>query len=559
MNVAEYIAAFLVKNNVKHIFGYAGSAMLKILEEIMNTGKLEYHQNFHEQAASFCADAYARVSGMVGVALVTSGPGAVNSLAGIADAYFDSVPLIVISGQDYSHNILGDNGKVRQIGFQDLDIVSVASPITKYAKLISDPEEILYELEKAYHIATTGRKGPVLLDVPIDIQFKEMEESKLKHYEKATETISVQLKDIDLVYNTLQEAKRPVVLAGGGIRLASAEEELESFVQRTTIPVIATLNGVDAYYQKYGFSGLYGHTYANMALYNADTILVFGARIGQRQIGKIAEEYTQAKKIVQVDIDENELGRAVPKAIGVKADLKEFLTALNKRMDIGPNLGLKDWNICLNNKKKELYYRDEVNKEGLDPVRFIKEISEMIPENAVITADVGQNQMWVNQGLLLKKGQRVLNSSGYGSMGFSLPAGIGASYVQSKPVVLAFMGDGGFHMNMQELEYLKLHRPNVKCIVFNNNTLGMMREVQKRYYREHYYGSNIQDFQCPNLRLLAETYGLDYLYIEKQVDTVAFGKALENDKPYLIECRIQFDSELINRYDELQELPVNFA
>lgn len=554
MNVAEYLASFLVKKNIEHVFGYTGSAMLKILDEIMQTGKIAYHQNFHEQAASFCADAYARVSKGIGVILVTSGPGAINALGGIADAYFDSVPMLIISGQDYSYNIIKDKGHVRQVGFQDLDIVSVVRPITKYARLLVNPQDIAYELEKAYDIANTGRKGPVLLDIPIDVQFKELDENCLRYYKIKEKVTSISNQEIDFVHEALINAKRPVILAGGGIQSANASEELDMLIEKINIPVVVTLNGIDAYSQKYGFTGLYGHSYANIALVNADLVLILGARMGQRQVGKKPEEYTGAGKIIQVDIDENELGRELYQTIGIKADLKAFLQALLDTFQNKSQINYSEWNLALKKWKKELYARDEVNKEGIDPVAFIKKISNMIPEGAIITADVGQNQMWVNQGLTIKKKQRVLNSSGYGSMGFSLPAAIGASYANNVEIILAFMGDGGFHMNIQELEYLKIHRSNIKCIIFNNNTLGMMREVQKRYYWEHYYGSNIQDFQCPNIGLLAQAYNLKYLCIEREIDFRAFYSALNDKEPYLIECKIQFESELINRYDEFAEL-----
>lgn len=549
MNGAEFIVDTLVRNGIKDVFGYSGSAMLKIMDTMIESGKIHFIQNFHEQASAFAADAYSRVKGEMGCVLATSGPGTINILGGIADAYYDSIPLLAITGQDYSNNVTRKNG-VRQNGFQDLDIVSVSKPITKYSVLISSIDDLAFELEKAIWIANEGRKGPVLVDVPIDIQFAEMPLSP-RHFRKPLAEYCVPASVLNEFNHMLSLSRRPVILAGGGIRLANAVDELKKFTEYTKIPVVATLNGIDCGLPIYGFSGLYGQTYANRVIYNADYLFVLGARMGQRQVGKKLEDYTLAK-IVHVDIDSNELGRALEEEVSIVSDLKVFLNAYNKEFLTKENAYTceKGWLSQIEEWKSSLYTRNELN-EGLDPVNFVRKLAQMLPEESIMTADVGQNQMWVAQGLEMGRGLRVLNSSGYGSMGFSLPAAIGASIAHPQNVVCAFMGDGGLHMNIQELEFLKLHHPNVKCIVFNNNTLGMMREVQKLYYNNHFYGSNIEVFQSPDLEKLADAYGVSYVCIESINDLDVLSAVFEKEDSYIIDCRIQFESLLINRYDEL--------
>ncbi|MBR1604558.1 MAG: HAD hydrolase-like protein [Alphaproteobacteria bacterium] len=541
ITVAGYIAKFLKGHKINHIFGFQGSAMLKMLDEIVDEG-IEYVQNFNEQASGFGADAYARING-IGAAIATSGPGAVNLIGGIANAYFDSVPLIFITGQDYSTGILANNG-ARQNGFQDMDIVSMVRPITKYAVLLDKPENVRYELEKAYYFATTGRKGSVLIDVPIDVQFKEIDETLLKGFEKPLQDGNDYR--ISEIIKLLKASSRPVVLAGGGIRGADAVAEFREFANKTHIPVIATLNGIDTIENLVGFSGLYGNSEANLAIKNADLIIALGARFSLKQIGKKKEQYNLSAKIIHVDIDEAEINRTFMKEdVSVIADLKGFLKAINQQKI---KLEIKNWLAQVQTWQN--LYKDMVvcSLKGVDPVKLVREIAEYADNNAVFTADVGANQMWVAQGLRLKAEQRLLNSAGFGAMGYSLPAGIGASY--RAPEVISFTGDGGLQMNLQELNTLALRRNNVKCVVFNNNNLGLMRDVQLRYYNNHFYGNNDKEFSCPDLEKLAEAFNLGYISIATENDFVNLKEVFECNEPYIIDVRIDKDTIPLNRYDD---------
>ena len=546
MVVAEYIAEFLVKKGVRHVFGYDGGAILKLLDSFIATGKIAYVQNYHEQASAFSADAYGRLSGNIGIALATSGPGATNLITGIANAQLDSVPTLFITGQDYAANALMKNG-ARLNGFQDLDIVSVVKPITKYATALYDPNKVREEMEKAFYYAQSGRPGAVLLDIPIDVQFKEIDPLTLTGFTPLEETRDYsQLPDI---IREIKDAKRPVVLAGGGIHLGGAAKELKDFIERTQIPVINTTNGLDAIEGAYSFAGLHGNTFSNLAVQNADLMIVLGARMGQRQVGKKPENYTSAK-VVHIDIDTSELGRVMPQTISIQSQLKPFLIEMNAKLR-GENLpDFTAWHHQIQDWETRFAEMAHMNKEGIDPVRAVKTLSAYFADDAVITNDVGQNQMWVCQAFRKKGTQRLLNSTGLGSMGYSLPAAIGAVFACPGQQIICFTGDGGLQMNIQELMLVGQRQLPIKCIVFNNNTLGMMREVQKRYYNANYFGACLEDFMCVDLQKIADAYHLNYIRLDDESQIPLLQEALKDGKPYLVDMRIMFDSQLSNRYDE---------
>lgn len=547
MNVAEYITEFLIKNNVKHIFGYQGGAILKLVDTMVESG-IEYFQNYHEQASAFCADAYARVNGDLGVAISTSGPGATNLVTGIANAYFDSIPTLFITGQDYTTNIKKP-GNARQDGFQEVDIVSLVKPITKYAVTIMKAEDVKYEFEKAVYYAKSGRPGSVLVDVPIDIQFKEVDADKLKSFIPPVE--EYYKSGVDKVIEILKNASNPVVLVGGGVRLSGAVSEFEKFIAKTKIPVVSTLNALDCYFDAYSFSGLYGNTHSNLIINNADVLLVLGSRLGLRQVGKFKENYTSAK-IIQVDIDINEKNRSLETDLFIHDNLKYFLNELINNAEKESFPDYSDWKKKADEWKEKYSKNTYVNDDGIDPVEFVSKVGEYFDENAIITSDVGQNQMWVAQGFCPKRGQRLLNSSGHGAMGFSLPAAIGVKIAKPDAQVIAFTGDGGLQMNMQELLTVAHKNLNIKCIVLNNNTLGMMREVQSRYFDSRFYGAYERDFVCADLEMLAKAFGMDYLKVSQKSEIENIKNILKNDRPTIVDLRICSNSKLLNRYDEAE-------
>ena len=549
MNVARFVANFLIEKKVKHVFGYQGGAILKLVDEFVGTGQIEFIQNYHEQASAFGADAYSRISGEIGVALATSGPGATNLITGIVNANLDSIPTLFITGQDYTANITKQNGS-RQNGFQDLDIAKIVAPVTKYSTLVTDPDSIKYELEKAYFYATSGRPGATLLDIPIDVQFAEIDEHNLVGFNAPIEE-----RDTDFQFEKVKEAleasARPLVLVGGGVRLANSVELVRRFCSKTNIPVITTLNGLDVFEGNFGFAGLYGNTAANMAAQNADLILVFGAKLGQRQVGKNPEKYTEAK-IIHIDIDEAELGRVFANEIAIQSHLSDFLSNLLEKLHLIQMKQLDEWVGKIELWRKKYHVNAKLNEVGLDPVDVVERVSQYFNVDTIITNDVGQNQMWVSQAFKVRGNQRLLNSVGLGSMGYSLPAAIASKILNPEKQVICFTGDGGLQINIQELMLVSQKKIGVKCIVFNNKTMGMIREVQIRYYDGNYYGANEDEFSCVDLKKLANAYNLSYAKVDEISDISKLENLLTNDEPCVIEVSIDIDSKLTNRYDESQ-------
>lgn len=553
MNVAEYIAQFLVSKKVRHIFGFQGGAVLKIIDEAIKTGQIRYIQNYHEQASAFSADAYARVSGNIGVAVATSGPGATNLITGIANAQLDSIPTLFITGQEYSSRLKKVDG-IRTNGFQDLDIVSVVQPITKYAVSVMDAQKIAYELEKAFYLATTGRPGAVLIDIPIDIQFETLHVAQLIHFQEEGPLASLKPTQEALtdVMTLLKTAKRPLILCGGGIHLAGAKALLQELVTRTKIPVTVTLNGLDSYPEAIGFSGLYGNVASCLSVFHADVLVVLGARLGQHQVGKSKALFTRAK-VIHVDIDPLELGRSIEEHISIRACLKSFLIAAIKAVTEQPLPNYQPWRQQISLWQNRYPEEQAPKILGLSPLSLVKKAQHYLGEGAIICSDVGQNQMWLAQAISLKKNQRLLNSSGLGSMGYALPAAIGAKYCTPEAVVVAFMGDGGFQMNLQELQLILLQQLDIKIIVLNNNTLGLIKTTQDKYYQERHFGCSQPDYGAPDLQKIAAAYQLPYWKLTKETDLHLLAEAFATKGAVLIEAIIHPNFPLKTRH-EMQDI-----
>ncbi len=546
MNVAAYIADFLVRQNVRHVFGVQGSAIAKVIDEMVLTGKIEYIANYNEQGAAFCADGYSRTTENLGVAVATSGPGATNLVTGIANAQMDSIPTLFITGQEHSVTVARDNG-ARQNGFQDLDIVSVVRPITKYAVMVTDEKRIRYEMEKSCWSARSGRPGAALIDIPLDIQFKEIDPDELESFIPPQEEKPEF--NVAPVIEKIKEAKRPVILIGGGVRLGHAVEEVRAFAGKTNIPLVSTVNALDVAEIGYGFAGVHGNLYANLAVNNADLILIFGARLGQQHVGKKPDVYTTAK-IIHVDIDPCELGRVFKDEYKVRADLKTFLLELNARIASVPLPDYASWHAHIREWRIKYHAAAYLNPGHLEPVQVVEALLPMLTRDAVLACDVGQNQMWVAQGFDVKGGQRLLNSCGHGSMGYALPAAIGSKIAFPDRQTLALMGDGGLQMNVQELMLVSLKRLGVKCIVFNNNALGMIRSVHVKYYKDNFTGVNNKDYTCVDLEKLAAAYEIGYRRVSVLDDVATLKPVLADDNPYIIEIVVTSDSQLSNRYEE---------
>ena len=510
IKISDYIIEFLLSKNINKTFGYIGGAIAHIYHSIDKYKEMEIINCIHEQGAGFAAEGYARITGKSGVAFATSGPGATNLITPIGSCYFDSVPTMFITGQVNTYEYKYDK-PVRQIGFQETDIVSIIKPIVKYAVMVDKVEDIRYELEKAYYLSQEGRKGPVLVDIPMNIQRTEVDISSLKSFFDSNEYFELEnnkkeKNNVDEVINLLKESKRPIVLIGGGVRLSNANVELLNYVEKYSIPVVYSLMGKDAISEDYkynlGLIGSYGNRYGNLALANSDLILVLGSRLDTRQTGTSLDTFAREAKIIQVDVDKNELGSKIKIDIEINSDVKDFIATLNK-YEI--NIDTTEWLKKLKEYKNKFSSIVGIDNNLKIPNYVVSIISKYLQDED-ICVDVGQHQMWTAQSLNIKATQRVLFSGGMGAMGFALPASIGACIGSNKRTVV-IAGDGGIQMNIQELEVINRRKLPIKIFVLNNKNLGMVRQFQELYFDKKYLGT-IDDYSVPNFVDITKAYGI---------------------------------------------------
>ena len=538
MKVSDAVAKFLVSQGVTTIFGYQGGAITHLVDSFDREG-IRYIQTYNEQGASLAADAYARVSEQgLGVAIATNGPGATNMVTGIANAYCDSVPVLYLTGQVHTFAMKKD-ARIRQESFQEIDIISIVKNITKYAVTVVDKEQVIPEIQKAIYIAKEGRPGPVLIDLPVDVQGYQIDYPQInetKHVEEASNDDTTY--EFDL-WN--KEFERPLIIAGGGIRSARAVNEFRNFISKTQIPVVSSLMGLDAMNQNdqnyIGFLGSYGNRYANMAVQNADWILVLGSRLDMRQTGKRKDLFAPNAKIIHVDIDEMELEHYVREEVSIRSDLRVFL---QKELQLVPE-NPPQWNAWRNQIKKwkQLYSdTEELNDSKMNPNRILCQIGTWLKPHAVVCSDVGQNQMWLAQSLRGNDVQ-ILNSGGLGTMGYSLPAAIGAAFAcRGDAQIVAFMGDGGLQMNIQELQVVGSYRLPITIFVWNNHALGLIRETHEKYYDGRYIGS-VDGFSIPDLKSLAKAYKLNYAKAASMEEIHLLRQIINFGQPYLVEIEME--------------------
>lgn len=523
MKASDYIVDFLLSRNITDVFGYPGGMVTHLMDSLSKSS-VRSHVTYHEQGAAFAACGYAQTTGNVGVAYATSGPGATNLLTGICNAYFDSIPTLFITGQVNTFEYKGDLG-VRQRGFQETDIVSMASPVTKYAVRITDASRLRWYLEYAFYIAMEGRRGPVLLDIPMDIFRADIDPSSLEGFDIPSYKRNA---SYDEFLKVLSEAERPVILAGSGIKTAGVTRELNEVARRLNIPVVTTMLAVDAAPDSYGFIGAYGNRTANFIVAKSDLVISLGARLDVRQTGAKRENFAPDAKIVRVEIDKGELSlKAHENEIQIHADVKDVLNILL-------NAEAKDltgWNKVCEKIREELKDIDDRL-----PNKLVSKISEVIPGDSVITTDVGQNQVWVAQSFKVKDGQRIFFSGGHGAMGYSLPAAIGCAVADGKDVY-SFSGDGGIQMNIQELQTIAREKLPVKIILFNNSALGMIRHFQEMYFEDNYAQTVPEGgYTVPDFKAISEAYKIPYKSVRNEEDID--GKLFDVEGPLFVEVSI---------------------
>jgi acetolactate synthase-1/2/3 large subunit len=550
LKLSDYVIDFIAKQGVAHIFEFIGGAITHLIDSTVDRDDIRCISVHHEQSGAFAAEAYARMNGRLGVAMATSGPGALNMVTGIGSCWFDSVPCLFITGQVNTYEYKFDR-PVRQIGFQETDIVSVVKPLTKYAELVVDAGMIRWHLEKAVYLAQSGRPGPVLLDIPMNIQRGQIEPETLVSFFDSEEYLQMESSrpvcpaaTIEEVIKLIAAARRPVILAGGGVRTAGATDELRNLVEQTGIPVVFTLMGLDAlpgdHPASFGMIGAYGNRFSNMTLANSDLLLILGSRLDTRQTGTRPDTFARAAKKIHVDVDPHELNAKLPVDLAVQCDVGEFLTQLCAALSDYQKPDLSDWFKVLTGYRTKYPTRSREGEfPSIEPNGFMEVLSACCAEGDVICLDVGQNQMWAAQSFKLKERQRMLVSGGMGAMGFALPAAMGAALAESGSNVISISGDGGIQVNIQDLDTIVNHNLPVKIIVLNNGCLGMVRQFQDMYFGGRQQ-STVVGYGCPDLVKVAEAYGIPAIVIDSLsgADEI-LARALKMAGPVFVEVKLE--------------------
>lgn len=556
MKVSDYIIQFLMEKQVTDVFGYPGGAINHLADSAAKCPEIEAHLNYHEQGAAFAACGYAQAGGKLGVAYSTSGPGATNLVTGIANAYFDSIPVLFITGQVDSYTTKGSL-PIRQRGFQETDVLSIVSGITKWAVSVEKPEHIRYSLERAYHAAVEGNPGPVVLDIPNDVQRAEVDIDALEGYQapKEKDTEGDDRSTAVQVLTMLQKASRPLLLLGNGVKQAGLAADMREIVERLNIPVVFSLPALDLlpydHPLNYGFIGTNGHRYANLLTEKCDLLVVIGARMDVRQIGAAREQFASNAKLLRIDVDRGQLEYSVrDDEITFCRDLKTFLPDLRTMLETEyvEQPQNKRWNKVCQEIRAQLRGFDDIF-----PCRLVTAISKKTPDGAQVTADVGQNLLWVAQSFHInegkKKGQHLFMSAGHGAMGYSLAAAIGVYYATHKPV-LSFNGDGGLMMNLQELQFIKREKLPISVIVFNNSSLGMIRAWQERYMERFAQTTEDSGYLAADFAKIAAAFDFPCFAV-KTVEDLEHWRADMNG-PVLIELIIPEGEQTCPR-DRLQD------
>lgn len=538
MNISDYIIDFFIQKGIKDFFGYQGTMVVFLVDAIYRNPLAHNHSCYNEQGAAFAACGYAQSTGNCSIAYATSGPGAINLLNGVADAWADSLPVIFLTGQINLSENLNIQG-IRQQGFQEIDVVSMAKPITKYSTQIISRDEIRYELEKSWHIANEGRKGPVLLDIPMDIQRSIIDDWTMLKSFSAPIVLDKQSIEYSELYNYLEKSMRPLLLVGNGVN-RSCYNKLRCFIETNQIPVITTLLAKEFMPSNHNLNfgivgGAYGHRSANMMVYKCDLLIILGASMCTRQTGTRRQDFAPNALILRYDIDSQQL------KIHLNAKEKNHVVDVNKLID-----GLVKYKVTndtiewlnFGTKIKHEYQTFDDMCSERTPNNIIKSISEKLPDDISVVSDVGQHMMWVGQSFSLKPNQRVLFSGGLGAMGYSIPAAIGAYYATKKPVV-AICGDGSFQMNIQKLQWIVREELPILIIVLNNRCLGMIRCNQHDFIDKRYEGScEGYNYSPCNIIEIAKAYGIK-TYSNK-IDSVH--SLLSTLKPVLIEVELNRDT-----------------
>jgi len=513
MKGAKILIESLIREGVEVIFGYPGGTVIPIFDCLYDS-PIKFILTRHEQAAAHAADGYARSTGKVGVCLSTSGPGATNLTTGIATAYMDSVPIIAITGQ-VKTSLIGNDA------FQEADVTGITRSISKYNYLVKNVGDLAYTVKEAFYLANTGRPGPIVIDLPVDVQIQEADfnypdKIEMRSYNPTHYGHPGQIKKV-LKY--IYAAKKPVIIAGGGILISEAHNELLKFAEKSKIPVSTTLMGLGGFPStndlSLGMPGMHGTVYANMAITESDLLVSVGSRFDDRVTGKL-DAFAPEAKIIHVDIDPTSISKNIKVDVPIVGDAKNILGQLTEEMKESKLSDLSKWHKRIKDWKKKhpLTYKKK-NSGKIKPQHVIEEIYNQTKGKAIIVTEVGQNQMWASQFYKYDYPRRFLSSGGLGTMGYGFPAAIGAKIANPKREVIVIAGDGSIQMNIQELATLSTYNIKVKIIILNNGYLGMVRQWQELFYNRRYSGTPLKN---PDFVKIAQGYGIKGVRVKKVSD-----------------------------------------
>lgn len=531
MTGAKILVESLLKEGVDVIFGYPGGAVLPVFDRLYDA-PIRFILTRHEQAAAHAADGYARATGRVGVCMATSGPGATNLVTGIATAYMDSIPIVAITGQVKTFLIGND-------AFQEADVTGITRPITKYNYLVKDVKDLARIVKEAFHIASTGRPGPVLIDLPVDVTIKEADfkypkEVDIRGYRP---TYSGHIGQIKRAAKAVSESRRPIIYAGGGVIISGATARLKELVKKTGIPVVTTLLGLGGFPETHklslGMLGMHGTVYANRTIQASDLIIAIGARFDDRVTGKL-DTFAPHAKIIHIDIDPAAISKNVRVDIPIVGDCKNVLIELNKLVKPPET---KEWMAQVQEWKKKapLAYKDSDAK--IKPQYVVEQIYEATKGEAIIATEVGQNQMWAAQYYKFTRPRTLISSGGLGTMGYGFPAAIGAQIGKPEKVVFDIAGDGSFQMNIQELATAVVNKVPVNVAILDNCCLGMVRQWQELFYHKRYSYTCLSN---PEFSKIAEAYGACGIKVTKKKEVrPAIEKAIATKGPVVLDFIVE--------------------
>ncbi|MBP1691048.1 MAG: acetolactate synthase, large subunit, biosynthetic type [Bacteroidetes bacterium] len=556
MTGAEIFVRSLIAENVEVVFGYPGGATIGVYDALHDISDIRHVLTRHEQGATHAAEGYAKATGKPGVVLVTSGPGATNTVTGIADAYMDSIPLVVFTGQVALHLIGND-------AFQEADIAGITRPITKHNYIVRDVEELAKTIKEAFYIATSGRPGPVLVDLPKDVMaknavFRYPESVSLRSYNPIVEGHEKQIKKAAAVIN---EATQPILYVGGGVIQSNAADELTAFARKLGCPVTTTLHGLGAFPEDdplaLGMLGMHGTWYSNMAVHKCDVLIAVGARFDDRVTGKV-EEFAPNATIVHIDIDPSAISKNVQVDVPIVGDVKNVLKSLIEH--VRP-LQTDAWRQMISQWQYEHPLRYEKGTT-LRAQQVIHRIGELTKGDAIVVTDVGQHQMWAAQFFTWKHARTHITSGGLGTMGFSLPASMGAAFGRTDLPVISISGDGGFQMNSQELVTIVQHKLPIKIFVINNGFLGMVRQWQELFWRRRYSQVELSN---PDFVKLAEAHGCPALRATTtaEVETALSTALAHTGGPFFVEFAVAQEDNVYpmipagQTVDQMLDMPID--